>query len=170
MRPVLELMLQRLDTNKNDTLDRLELSRGFPQLAQIAARYVARDGIDVASELRRLEKSQGTAADRFDQQRPMLENLRDPSQARVIFKELDANGDGKIASGEVPEPFEPQLERLLRFADRDRDNRLSEREFLTATERLSRFLGRRRPDETRSRDAMPQRDAKPAESEPSGTP
>jgi hypothetical protein len=171
LQPVFEIMLQRLDTNKNDTLDRLELSRGFPQLARIAGRYAEQDGIDVASELRKLEKAQGAAADRFDEQRPMLENLRDPSQARQVFTQLDANGDGKIESGEVPEPFEPQLERLLRFADRDRDNHLSKREFLTATERLSRFRGGRRPGETPARNEdrpgrSTNRDEMPAESMP----
>jgi Ca2+-binding EF-hand superfamily protein len=155
MQPVLDAMLERLDANRDERLDRMELSRGFPALAQIAGRFVARDRIDVTRELKKLEAAQGAAADRFDRQRPMLESLRDPSQAQSIFTQLDANGDGKIDSGEVPEPFQPQLERLLRFADRDRDNRLSEREFVGAIERFSRFQDRRRGAEMQGPDERP---------------
>jgi hypothetical protein len=166
LQPVLNVMLERIDSNDNNALDRQELTQNFPALTQIAGRYAQRERIDVTRELRKLEKAQGAAADRFDRQRPMMENLGDPNQARAMFAELDGNGDGQIESGEVPEPFEQRLEGMLRRGDRDGDNRLSEREFLAITERLSRFLQRRRPAEMPARGEMRQRDEMPAESMP----
>jgi hypothetical protein len=141
---VFQAMVERLDRNENGTLEPIELSRGGPPLAQIAGRYVASRGIDVAAELKRLEKAQGKSAERFDGRRPPVEMLADPRQARALFSRLDGNGDGHIEPDEVPEPFQPQLERFMRVADRDRDGRLSEREFLVGAERISRFLSRSR--------------------------
>jgi len=62
MRPIFEILLERLDNNNDGQLDRQELSRSGPGLAQIAGRYVEREGIDVKAELAKLEKSQGAAA------------------------------------------------------------------------------------------------------------
>src|SRR5688572_12557704 len=66
LRPVFEIMLERIDTNKNGVLERIELSRGGPPLAQIAGRVTQREGIDVAAELKKLEKKLGKAAGRFE--------------------------------------------------------------------------------------------------------
>jgi len=141
---VFDAMVDRLDRDENGTLEPNELSRGGPPLAQIASRYVASRRIDVAAELKKLEQAQGKSAERFDGRRPPLEMLADPRQARALFYRLDGNGDGQIEPDEVPEPFQPQLERFLRVADRDRDGRLSEREFLIGAERISRFLSQSR--------------------------
>ncbi|MEX2309229.1 MAG: EF-hand domain-containing protein [Pirellulales bacterium] len=140
---VFAAMVDRLDRNDNGNLEPMELSRGGPPLAQLAGRYVASREIDVAVELKKLQKAQGRAAERFDGKRPPVEMLGDPEQARALFARLDANGDGHVQHDEVPEPFQPQLERFLRVADRNRDDRLSESEFLTGAERISRFLSRR---------------------------
>jgi Ca2+-binding EF-hand superfamily protein len=142
---VFEEMVDRLDRNENGSLEPMELGRGGPPLARIAGRYVASRGIDAAAELKKLEKAQGRSAERFDGRRPPFEMVADPRQARALFARLDSNGDGQLEMDEVPEPFQPQLERFLTVADRDRDNRLSEREFLAGAERFSRFLSRPRP-------------------------
>jgi hypothetical protein len=139
---VFEAMVDRLDRNQNGSLEPMELSRGGPPLARIAGQYVARQGIDAAAELKKLEKAQGRSAERFDGRRPPFEMFADPRQARALFARLDGNGDDQIEVAEVPEPFQPQLERFLTLADRDRDNRLSEREFLAGAERISRFMSR----------------------------
>lgn len=137
-------LVDRLDRNENGSLEPMELSRGGPPLARIAGRYVASRGIDAAAELKKLEKAQGRSAERFDGRRPPFEMFADPRQARAVFARLDGNGDGQIDADEVPEPFQPQLERLLTVSDRNRDGRLSEREFLAGAERISRFLSRPR--------------------------
>src|SRR6476661_5195073 len=82
LRPIFELLLERLDNNNDGQLDRQELSRSGPGLAQIAGRYVEREGIDVKTELPKLEKAQGAAAKRFDDTGGPLERLRDPQQVR----------------------------------------------------------------------------------------
>jgi hypothetical protein len=141
---VFEAMVDRLDRNENGSLEPLELSRGGPPLSRIAGRYVAARRIDVEGELKKLEHAQGKSARRFDGGRPPIEVLADPRQARALFTRLDGNADGQLEADEVPAPFQPQLERFLRVADRDGDDRLSEREFLAGAERISRFLSRNR--------------------------
>jgi hypothetical protein len=144
LQPVFERMLERLDGNTNGVLERVELSRGGPPLAQIAGRFVQREGIDVAAELRKLERTLGKAANRFELQRVPLERLGDPKQAREIFGQLDGNGNGQIEPAEVPEPFQRPLQRLTRLADRNGDGQLSEREFLAGAKRMSQRQAQQR--------------------------
>ena len=169
LRPIFELLLERLDNNGDGQLDRQELSRSGPGLAQIAGRYVEREGIDVKTELPKLEKSQGAAAKRFDDQQGPLEKLADPQQARQMFKELDTNNDGYLSEKEVSEVFRERADRFTTMSDRDRDGRLSEREFLDGAERVSKFLGRQMKDERKDLKAMKnERKSKSAESSSSG--
>jgi len=151
---VFDALAERVDRNKNDVLETIELGRSGGPLAQIAGRYVARERVNVAAELKKLEKLQGRSVDRFDQQRSPMEMLADPKQARTIFGRLDGNGDGRIEPKEAPEPFKPQIERFMRFADRDRDGGLSEREFLAAARRVSQTMPRRDKPAKKLRDAQ----------------
>jgi hypothetical protein len=158
MQRIFDDLAERLDDNDNDVLERYELGRSFRELGQTAARYVARERINVEAELKKLEKSQGKAVNRFDEPpRPIFETLRDPEQARKTFDRLDGNDDGELELDEVPEPLRPQIERFMRLADRDRSGGLSEREFLAGTERMSRFMGRGRPEMSPGDDAKPDR-------------
>jgi hypothetical protein len=150
MQPVYEAMAERLDVNKNGSVDRYELARGARELGQIAARYVARERIDVAKELKKFDKTQGELAQRFDKAPgPLLGNLGDPGQARKVFRQFDTNSDDKLILAELPPPVQPQVERLMRFADRDRDGGLSEREFLVAAERISRAAARQQSNDSK---------------------
>jgi Ca2+-binding EF-hand superfamily protein len=168
LRPVFEIMLERIDNNKNGILERIELSRGGPPLAQIAGRFTQREGIDVAAELKKLEKKLGKAAERFELQRVPLESLGDPQKAREVFVQLDGNGNGHIEPKEVADPFQRPLQRLLRVGDRDRDGRLSQREFLGAAKRISERqarqanVERRRDEALRRDDSMPAPEAMPS--------
>ncbi len=169
LRPIFEIMLERLDNNKDGALDRQELTRSGPGLAQLASRYVERQGIDVKAELAKLEKSQGKAANRFDDQQGPLERLGDPQQARQMFKELDTNNDGYLSQKELSEVFRERADRFFRMADLNGDDRLSQQEFLTGAERVSRFLNRQAKDEKRDRKASKSaaRSAKTGKSESS---
>jgi Ca2+-binding EF-hand superfamily protein len=169
LRPIFELLLERLDNNSDGQLDRQELSRSGPGLAQIAGRYVEREGIDVKSELPKLEKAQGAAAKRFDDTGGPLERLGDPQQARQMFKELDTNNDGYLSEKEVSEVFRERAERFTTMSDRDRDGRLSEREFVDGAERVSKLIGRQMKDERKDLKAKKnERKVKSAESSPPG--
>jgi Ca2+-binding EF-hand superfamily protein len=146
LRRIFDAMVERLDRNDNGTLEPIELSRGGPRLVQLADRYVTGRGIDVSSELRKLEKSQGAAADRFERQRPLVEMLSNRELARTLFARLDTNEDGFLLLDEAPEQIRTQLRRFSRIADRNRDGRLSEREFVAGADRLGRFSTRPRDD------------------------
>ena len=54
---------------------------------------------------------------------------------------------GQIELAEVPGAIRPRLERLIRFADFDRDGLLTRQEFLRGLEQRSRILGRQRSEE-----------------------
>jgi len=161
MRSVYEMMAERIDLNKNGTMDRYELSRNPRELGQVAARFVMREKIDVAKELKKFDKSQGQAAKRFDEPPgAFMSNLKNPRQARVIFTQFDSNSDGQLVLSEFPEQLQKQLERFMRFADRDRDGGLSEREFLAAAERMNRVLQGKRPKSDREADSQAERKAR----------
>jgi Ca2+-binding EF-hand superfamily protein len=169
LRPIFEILLERVDNNNDGQLDRQELSRTGPGLAQIAARYVEREKIDVKTELAKLEKSQGAAAKRFDDTGGPLERLADPLKARQMFKELDINGDGYLSEKEVSEVFRERGDRFTAMADRDRDGRLSEREFLDGAERVSKLFGRQMKEARKDlKVKKAERKSKSAESSPSG--
>jgi len=169
-RPAFGFVMDRLDANKNGRLERYELARGGPALAQIAMRYVERERIHVKAELARLEKDQGDAVNRFDDQQFGPANLTDPKKAKQLFAQLDQNGDGFIEKKEIPEPLQQPLERFMRMADRDGDGKLSRQEFTEGAERLSKFLGRRAKEERRDMKAAKsaKRESKSGDSSASG--
>jgi len=146
LKPAADIMFERLDRNGNGSVDRQELSRGGGAMSAVAGRLVDRLGIDVDKELAKLKKSQGEDFNRFEQQPMPLEQLRDTKQARQLFAQFDENGDGKLDLKEVPEPLQERMQRLVSMADRDGDGKLSEAEFTTGVERISRFLNRGRSE------------------------
>jgi Ca2+-binding EF-hand superfamily protein len=166
MRTVFEAMIERMDANQNGVLERSELSRGGPPLARIAGRYARQNGIDIERELKKLEKSLGPAVNRFELQRVPLENLGDPKQARELFVQLDGNGNGHIEAKEIPEPFQRPIQRMMRLADRDGDDRLSQREFLAAAKRLAQRQARQAAMEKTPAEAMAEKNAMPAPESP----
>jgi len=58
------------------------------------------------------------------------EDLRAPGiDARSLYKQLDANGDGSLAGDEIPEDKRSLFERLVRIGDGNADGKLSADEF-----------------------------------------
>jgi Ca2+-binding EF-hand superfamily protein len=156
-------MIERMDRNNNGALERQELSRGGGPMSAVAGRYVDRLKIDVDAELAKLKKSEGEAFNRFEQQPMPLTEIRDAKQAKQLFAQFDENADGKLEAKEVPDPLREPIQRLVRVADRDRDGKLTQDEFVTATERMSKFLKRVRPDQMPARERKTDRKAKPDE-------
>ena len=138
-------MIERMDRNNNGALERQELSRGGGAMSAVAGRYVDRLKIDVDAELAKLKKSEGEAFNRFEQQPMPLNEIRDAKQARQLFAQFDENADGKLEAKEVPDPLQEPIQRLMRIADRDSDGKLTQDEFVAATERIGKFLKRGRP-------------------------
>ena len=153
----MDMLMERVDKNANGALERQELSRGGPAMSAIAGRYVERLKIDVDAELAKLKKSEGEAFGRFEQQPVPLEQLRDAKQARQLFAQFDENADGKLDPKEVPDPLVEPIKRLVRVADRDNDGKLTQEEFVSATERIGKFLKRGGPEGMPLRERMKDR-------------
>ena len=135
-------LLEAVDADKDGQLDRIELSRAGPKLAHAAVRIVRSQDLDVTRELRQIEAVQGTRAERFDRQYDPRQALADPKQAADLFKQFDANGDGRLVVDELPEQISERMAPLLRRADRNRDGGVSQQEFVTTASRLAAFMGR----------------------------
>jgi Ca2+-binding EF-hand superfamily protein len=162
LKGALDMLIDRMDRNNNGSLERQELSRGGQGMSGVAGRYVARMNVDVDAELAKLKKSEGEAFNRFEQQPMPLTDIRDAKQARQLFAQFDENADGKLESKEVPDPLQEPIARLTRIADRDGDGKLTQDEFVKATEQISRFMRRGGPGEMMRRDRRPERpDRKP---------
>jgi len=161
---VMDMLMERVDRNGNGALERQELSRGGPAMSAIAGRYVERMKIDVDAELAKLKKSEGEDFDRFEQQPVPLEQLRDAKQARQLFAQFDENADGKLDPKELPAPQVERFDRLVRIADRDGDGKLTQDEFVAATERIGKFLNRGGPEAMPLRERLKERKAAKDES------
>jgi Ca2+-binding EF-hand superfamily protein len=159
-----DAVFDRIDRNANGTLERQELSRTGGAMSTVATRYIKQQKIDLDKELAKLKKSQGEEFGRFEEQPIPLEQLKDAKQARKMFARLDENGDGKLETKEVPEPIRERIQRLIRIADRDGDKKLGESEFVTATERIAKFLQRGETEEMRKDNRKADKKAKARES------
>ena len=147
-------MIERMDRNNNGALERQELSRGGGAMSAVAGRYVDRLKIDVDAELAKLKKSEGEAFNRFEQQPMPLDEIRDPSRPGSSLPSSMKTPTGNWKPKEVPDPLQEPIERLMRIADRDNDGKLTQDEFVAATERIVEVSQARRPD------GMPARERK----------
>jgi Ca2+-binding EF-hand superfamily protein len=149
LRTTFQSLLGPIDRDQSGALERNELSQGGRQLSNIATRVAQQMQVDVAAELAKLRASQGAAFERFEGRRggprgmgPGME-MDNPRQARQLFQQWDANGDGQVAAAEVPEAQRGTFRQLLQQADRDRNGRLSEQEFLAVSRQLNGRRGGR---------------------------
>ncbi len=162
LEPAFDMMVGRLDRNNDGVIERQELNRGGPAMSAVANRYVQRLGIDVDRELAKLKKSEGSAFDRFEQKPVPLTEVRNPKQARQLFAQFDENADGKLDPKELPNGLQVPIKRLVRIGDLDDDGKLSEKEFVAATEQIAQILKRRQKAEKPLRKGKSARKPKPA--------
>ena len=122
------------------------------------------------TELAKLEKSQGVAANRFDDTGGPQERLADPAQAKQMFKELDANSDGYLRrEGDVRGVSRAGRAVHARWPIAIATAGFRRREFLDGADRVSRFLGRQMKEERKDMKAKKnERKAKSAESSSPG--
>ena len=143
-RGIFDRIEERLGGEPDGVLDQRELTMAGPRLSQIALRITERMGLDVEVEMALLSDKQWQSVLNMTGRRGRRQMLADPKQAREIFKQFDANGDGQVALEEVPEQIADRFEQLLDRADRNGDEQISEQE-LMAVSRMMRAMAENQP-------------------------
>ncbi|TWT77460.1 transaldolase/EF-hand domain-containing protein [Posidoniimonas polymericola] len=152
LREAFDQLARAADGDQNGQIAYRELVQGGRRASQTAVRIARQEGWDVERQLRRLDAEQGAAAKRFSSQPNPREALASPRRTQEMFKQLDANRDGRVALDEVPEQARDRVERLLRAADRDRSGDVTLEEFQRQAQRAARFAGMAEGDSPRLND------------------
>jgi Ca2+-binding EF-hand superfamily protein len=123
-------LFRKLDANQDGSVGLSEVpaehKARFEQLLKIAGKDLADDSAKKLSlplfqaALRAAQKAEQPAAPR---------GAQPAEEAAAIFARLDANQDGFVTAGEVPEQQKALFERLLRTDDANGDKQLSRQEF-----------------------------------------
>ncbi|MCH7750993.1 MAG: hypothetical protein IH898_02405 [Planctomycetes bacterium] len=136
LRPFYLRLEKRIGKGDQRQIKTQEIARAAPGLAQFALVTVKRLELDVDLEIALLPDKNWALVERLD--RPQLpgDMLASAEQALELFRTLDTNGDGQVVYEEIPEQYAARFDRLLARADRNRDQRLSEREMRALSRRL----------------------------------
>lgn len=142
LRGVFDELAESADQDKDGRLVFRELLQGAGQARRLSNRVARSRDWDVPAELAEIKRRQGADGNRFEQ-RPEARRVPN-SQRRVVglFKQLDANNDGRLQRSELPEASRQRLRGLFRRADADRSGDLTQQEFTAAAGRLGGFLQR----------------------------
>ncbi|QDU88150.1 transaldolase/EF-hand domain-containing protein [Pirellulimonas nuda] len=139
LRGVYDQLIGEFDATKDGVLDPRELAQAGPKLQRQAQKVAQQQRWDLGKELAALERTQGELADRFDAPPSARQVVGDPARARVLFTQLDENGDGMLVLDELPAPLKERVGSMLRRADRNNDRAVSLEEFLSASDRLGKL-------------------------------
>lgn len=138
---VFDRMLGAADGNRDGVINNRELAQDAPRLSGIALASAMRMQIDVPRELAKLPPERRNALE-ADPIQKLGELASDPARAGELFERLDANGDGALVASEFQGPGADRFLRLMTRGDRNRDQRLSRDEFLTAMQRMAAYRNR----------------------------
>jgi Ca2+-binding EF-hand superfamily protein len=149
-----EKLFSRLDANGDGQLAFDEVNEQHRRLYQ---RLVRRNDADGNGSLSLAEFKDGLneAPPETPADEPRGPGERNEQLARFLqadpnelFKQLDADGDGKLVLEELPGQSRPQFAQFFQRADVDRDKELSPDEFRKGHEQLRQFLGAAGPGQT----------------------
>jgi Ca2+-binding EF-hand superfamily protein len=126
--PFYERLQERLGGGDRRQIKVRDIARAAPGLTQSALATVKRLELDVDLEYSLLPDKNWALVERLNAPQGSGDVLSDADRALENFRRLDANSDGQVVAEEVPEDLVPRFDRLLARADRNRDQRLSERE------------------------------------------
>lgn len=129
-----------VDQDDNNIIIYRELIQAARPATQAAVRIARSERWDVQRELKRIAAEQGDDAKRFDSAPNRRDALASGPRMEDLFKQLDANGDGRLEPAELPEQYRDQLERLVRAADRDNSGDVTLTEFQSQARRAARLL------------------------------
>ncbi len=145
MRPLYDDFAELMNLKDRRRLRIPQLRQQAIRYSGMASRFAAREGIDVEVELALLTDKQWAYLERLRTSLRPGEGMASPENALMLFAELDTDGDGKVTAEEVPESFADRFAELLQRADRNEDKQLSEQEFKTFSERITRMEDNRPP-------------------------
>jgi len=132
--PSADEIFARMDANQDGKITAGEVPE---QVRERFEQLLARFDKDSDGTLTKQEVTDGVAA--------MNQNLKPPGQQmrspEMMFKYLDANNDGKLTSGEVPEERRDGFERLVKGFDADNDGALNLEEFKKGMEVVRQMQG-----------------------------
>lgn len=137
MRPLFDEFVELLNLKDRSRIPIPQLTQQSIQYAGRAARFVAREGIDVEVEMALLSDQQAAYVERLRNSLRSRGMMDTPENATILFSQLDSDGDGNVTAAEVPQQFVERFIDLLKIADRNQDKQLSEQEFERVAERLT---------------------------------
>lgn len=140
LRDAFDALAEAADQNKDGDITYRELVQQAGPATRASSRIVRRNRWDVAAELQRIERKQGDEADRFDKRPNPREVLGNPRMLASLFKQFDANKDGRLELDEVPDEARERVGRLLRRADTDRSGDITLPELQAASKRIDGAL------------------------------
>ncbi len=135
-RPFFDRVEELIGGEPDGRLDGPDLTRAAPRLTRAARQEVERLDIDVELELALLPEKKWTLLQKMRGPYRPGDALADPKRALALFRRIDANGDGQVTLDEAPPAAADRLERLLRLADRNHDQQLSEAELLAFSRQI----------------------------------
>jgi Ca2+-binding EF-hand superfamily protein len=146
MRPLFDEFVDFLNLKNRSRIPIPQLKQQATQFAGRAARFAAREGVDVEVELALLSDQQVAYIERLrNSLRGRDGMMNSPDGAFVLFSQLDTDGDGNVTAAEVPKPLAERFADILARADRNQDKQLSEQEFKNFSDRLGAFAGKQPP-------------------------
>ncbi len=145
LRPFYLRLEKRIGKGDQRQIKVQEIARAAPGMTQFALATVKRLEFDVDLEIALLPDKNWALVERLDRPRLPGDVLAGAEQALELFRVLDTNGDGQVVYEEIPEQYAARFDRLLARADRNRDQRLSEREMRALSRRLRTAASQRTP-------------------------
>jgi Ca2+-binding EF-hand superfamily protein len=145
LRPFYLRLEQRIGKGDQRQIKAREIAQAAPRLTQFALATVKQLELDVDLEIALLPDKNWALVERLDRPRLPEDVLAGAEQALELFRVLDTNGDGQVVYEEVPKQYAARFDRLLARADRNRDQRLSEREMRALSRRFRAGATQRKP-------------------------
>ena len=129
-------MFLALDANKDGQLSGDEVPEAHKRLFERLLRTSDKDGdgklalAEFTAGLSETPDKPNKKDEPANRERP--DQADQEARPGKLFKRLDANGDGKVALDEVPEPRRDMFKKLVARGDKDGDGALSREEFVRA--------------------------------------
>ena len=149
-RPGPEMLFKRLDANQDGAISADEVPDGVPEpIKQALIRADQnKDKRVTAEEFKEaVKRHHGGSPHGRSPQRPGVPQAGPPKgfTPGILFQRLDANKDGAVSAAEVPDGAPEAIKQMLVKADRNKDKKVTPKEFREAVRRHPAAAPQRRP-------------------------